>query len=49
MIVVTGATGNVGRALGHALVRAGSEVTGVSRGDGPRGVRHGRAENFYRD
>jgi uncharacterized protein YbjT (DUF2867 family) len=44
MIVVTGATGNVGRPLVGALVKAGKEVIAVSRGDGPRGVRHARAD-----
>lgn len=46
MIVVTGATGNVGRPLVRALVAAGEEVTAVSRRDGdvPAGVRHVRAD-----
>jgi uncharacterized protein YbjT (DUF2867 family) len=46
MIVVTGATGNVGRPLVRALVEAGEEVTAVSRRDGdvPAGVRHVRAD-----
>jgi len=46
MIVVTGATGNVGRTLVRALVDAGEEVTAVSRRDGdvPAGVRHVRAD-----
>jgi uncharacterized protein YbjT (DUF2867 family) len=44
MIVITGATGNVGRPLVEALVKAGKEVTAVSRGDGPAGVRHARAD-----
>jgi uncharacterized protein YbjT (DUF2867 family) len=46
MIVVTGATGNVGRPLVRALVEAGEEVTAVSRraGDVPAGVRHVRAD-----
>lgn len=43
MIVVTGATGNVGRPLVRALLAAGEEVTAVSRrisaGDVPTGVR----------
>jgi uncharacterized protein YbjT (DUF2867 family) len=42
MIVVTGATGNVGRPLVRLLVEAGEEVTAVSRREGevPAGVRH---------
>jgi uncharacterized protein YbjT (DUF2867 family) len=48
MIVVTGATGNVGRLLVRALVAAGEQVTAVSRGisasDVPAGVRHQRAD-----
>ncbi|MFE5941916.1 SDR family oxidoreductase [Streptomyces sp. NPDC056480] len=42
MIVVTGATGNVGRPLTRALVEAGQEVTTVSRHAAavPDGVRH---------
>ncbi|MEC3978956.1 NAD(P)H-binding protein [Amycolatopsis sp. H20-H5] len=44
MIVVTGATGNVGRPLVRALVAAGEQVTAVSRGisapDVPAGVRY---------
>ncbi len=42
MIVVTGATGNVGRPLVRALAAAGEEVTAVSRrpADSPEGVRH---------
>lgn len=48
MIVVTGATGNVGRPLVQALVAAGEQVTAVSRGisasDVPEGVRHHRAD-----
>jgi uncharacterized protein YbjT (DUF2867 family) len=44
MIVVTGATGNVGRPLVSALVEAGEQVTAVSRHDGPGGVRHVRAD-----
>ncbi len=46
MIVVTGATGNVGRPLVRALVEAGEEVTAVSRRDGevPRGAQHLRAD-----
>lgn len=41
MIVVTGATGNVGRPLVRALVDAGEQVTAVSRGvtEAPAGVR----------
>ncbi|MFB6892400.1 SDR family oxidoreductase [Kitasatospora sp. NPDC056327] len=48
MIVVTGATGTVGRPLVTALAAAGEQVTAVSRrpGDGtlPDGVRHHRAD-----
>jgi len=46
MIVVTGATGNVGRPLVAALASAGERVTAVSRHDGavPAGVRHVRAD-----
>ncbi|MEV5437301.1 NAD(P)H-binding protein [Streptomyces sp. NPDC052682] len=48
MYVVTGATGNVGRALVQALVATGEEVTATSRGiseaDVPQGVRHGTAD-----
>lgn len=43
MIVVTGATGNVGRPLVQALAEAGEQVTAVSRrrpDDLPVGVRH---------
>ncbi|MFG2720060.1 SDR family oxidoreductase [Streptomyces sp. NPDC048416] len=42
MIVVTGATGNVGRPLTQALAEAGEQVTAVSRraADVPAGVRH---------
>ncbi|GHE25178.1 NmrA family transcriptional regulator [Kitasatospora indigofera] len=42
MIVVTGATGNVGRPLTRALARAGQQVTAVSRHAAavPDGVRH---------
>lgn len=44
MIVVTGATGNVGRPLVQALAEAGEQVTAVSRGkipvDMPPGTRH---------
>lgn len=44
MIVVTGATGNVGRPLVQALAAAGEQVTAVSRGvlgvAVPEGVRH---------
>ncbi|MFC9392869.1 SDR family oxidoreductase [Streptomyces sp. NPDC057027] len=43
MIVVTGATGNVGRPLVEMLAAAGEEVTAVSRrpaGDLPAGVTH---------
>ncbi|MFC5825905.1 NAD(P)H-binding protein [Nonomuraea insulae] len=46
MIVVTGSTGNVGQPLVRALVAAGEEVTGVSRGVSPQpaGVRHHQAD-----
>jgi uncharacterized protein YbjT (DUF2867 family) len=48
MIVVTGATGNVGRPLVRALVAAGEHVTAVSRRvsapDVPAGVRHQQAD-----
>ncbi len=48
MIVVTGATGNVGRPLVQALVEAGEQVTAVSRrisaADVPPGVRHHQAD-----
>jgi uncharacterized protein YbjT (DUF2867 family) len=48
MIVVTGATGNVGRALVRVLTEAGEDVTAVSRGTAtmalPDGVRHQRAD-----
>ncbi|MFI5935090.1 SDR family oxidoreductase [Actinoplanes sp. NPDC051494] len=48
MIVVTGATGNVGRPLVHALAAAGQEVVSVSRGaapaDLPAGVLHRQAD-----
>ncbi|SDY75152.1 Uncharacterized conserved protein YbjT, contains NAD(P)-binding and DUF2867 domains [Saccharopolyspora shandongensis] len=48
MIVVTGATGNVGRPLVQSLVEAGEEVTAVSRRiaaqDVPAGVRHQQAD-----
>ncbi|MFJ8675650.1 SDR family oxidoreductase [Streptomyces sp. NPDC093589] len=42
MIVVTGATGNVGRPLTQALTKAGEQVTAVSRHTAamPDGVRH---------
>ncbi|MFD8984142.1 NAD(P)H-binding protein [Streptomyces sp. NPDC059564] len=42
MIVVTGATGNVGRPLTQALAEAGEQVTAVSRNAAavPDGVRH---------
>lgn len=42
MIVVTGATGNVGRPLVRMLAEAGEEVTAVSRRESevPAGVRH---------
>lgn len=46
MIVVTGATGNVGRPLVRALVEAGEEVTAVSRNvaEVPMGVRFHQAD-----
>ncbi|RKN40435.1 NAD(P)H-binding protein [Streptomyces hoynatensis] len=48
MIVVTGATGNVGRPLVRALAAAGRQVTAVSRGTAadrvPPGVRQVRAD-----
>ncbi|MEO3850224.1 NAD(P)H-binding protein [Streptomyces sp. B8F3] len=48
MIVVTGATGNVGRPLVQAMVQAGQEVTAVSRGvtpvDLPAGAGHVRGD-----
>ncbi|MBZ6101988.1 SDR family oxidoreductase [Streptomyces olivaceus] len=42
MIVVTGATGNIGRPLTRALAEAGEQVTAVSRHPAavPEGVRH---------
>lgn len=42
MIVVTGATGNIGRPLTQALAEAGQQVTAVSRHTAavPNGVRH---------
>ncbi|WP_159050812.1 SDR family oxidoreductase, partial [Streptomyces sp. IMTB 1903] len=46
MIVVTGATGNVGRPLTQALAEAGEQVTAVSRHAVaiPDGVRHVAAD-----
>lgn len=48
MIVVTGATGNVGRVLVEALAAAGERVTAVSRGtlpvSVPEGVRYHQAD-----
>ncbi|MEU4216741.1 NAD(P)H-binding protein [Actinoplanes sp. NPDC026623] len=48
MIVVTGATGNVGRPLVQALAAAGEHVTAVARGSAdpaaPEGPRHRRAD-----
>jgi len=46
MIVVTGATGNVGRPLVRALAAAGEDVTAVSRSiaDAPTGVRRHQAD-----
>jgi len=43
-IVITGATGNVGSVLVGTLADAGVKVTTVSRGEGPAGVRHVRAD-----
>ena len=46
MIVVTGATGNIGRPLTRALTEAGRQVTAVSRHPAavPNGVRHVAAD-----
>src|SRR5262245_24103374 len=44
MIVVTGATGNVGRPLVRALAEAGEQVTSVSRHAAALGVRHVEAD-----
>ncbi|MFJ5308553.1 SDR family oxidoreductase [Streptomyces sp. NPDC088350] len=46
MIVVTGATGNIGRPLTRALAEAGRQVTAVSRhtAEVPDGVRHVTAD-----
>ena len=46
MIVVTGATGNVGRTLVQVLASAGEQLTAVSRrpSDLPAGVRHQLAD-----
>jgi uncharacterized protein YbjT (DUF2867 family) len=46
MIVVTGATGNVGRPLVECLAKAGEQVTAVSRraSEVPAGVRHHQAD-----
>ncbi|MET7617694.1 NAD(P)H-binding protein [Streptomyces sp. NPDC005408] len=48
MIVVTGATGNVGRPLVQALAAAGEQVTAVSRrlhdAEAPAGVQHRQAD-----
>ncbi|WP_326825784.1 SDR family oxidoreductase [Streptosporangium sp. NBC_01756] len=46
MIVVTGATGNVGRELVRMLAAAGEQVTAVSRQPAPlpEGVRHSQAD-----
>lgn len=46
MIVVTGASGNVGRPLVHALVEAGEKVSAVSRRLTAADVR--REQNFGR-
>src|SRR6188768_968607 len=42
MIVITGATGNIGRPLTHALAAAGHQVTAISRrpAEAPYGGRH---------
>ncbi|MFF4503538.1 NAD(P)H-binding protein [Streptomyces sp. NPDC001401] len=48
MIVVTGATGNVGRSLVQSLAATGAQVTATSRSvsaaDSPPGVRHRQAD-----
>jgi len=44
MIVVVGATGNVGGPLVRMLAEAGAEVTAVSRGEPAGGVRHVRGD-----
>ncbi|MGW4369466.1 NAD(P)H-binding protein [Nocardia takedensis] len=48
MIVVTGATGNIGKTLVRSLIEAGEKVTAVSRSvtaaDVPEGVAHRRAD-----
>jgi uncharacterized protein YbjT (DUF2867 family) len=46
MIVVTGATGNIGRPLVSSLAARGEDVTAVSRGDAdfPAGVAHRKAD-----
>lgn len=46
MIVVTGATGNIGRSLTRALAEAGEQVAAVSRNAAavPAGVQHVRAD-----
>ncbi|SMD07833.1 SDR family oxidoreductase [Lentzea albidocapillata] len=46
MIVVTGATGNIGRPLTRALAESGEQVTAVSRNaaEVPDGVRHVQAD-----
>ncbi|TCC47652.1 NAD-dependent epimerase/dehydratase family protein [Kribbella capetownensis] len=46
MIVITGATGNVGRPLVRALTEAGEQVTAVARGitDVPAGIRRHQAD-----
>ncbi|ADB33346.1 NmrA family protein [Kribbella flavida DSM 17836] len=46
MIVITGATGNIGRSLVQALVTAGEPATAVSRKEAafPAGVRHQRTD-----
>ena len=47
MIVVTGATGNVGRPLVRALTEAGEPVTAVSRHAPDPGIKHHRAGEHH--
>ncbi len=47
MIVVTGATGNVGRPLVRALTEAGEPVTAVSRHAPDPGIKHHRADEHH--